>query len=127
MSELEKLEKELYGKDKEELGRRMRRRIIFPGSIRKVASVWGEEKNPSSSAAATGYPSKERIFKTVFIGGGVIFLLLMAAFLLLYFGTRGEEARIDIQSRGPIEAGELITIPIIFENTSRTTLKEVEL
>lgn len=126
MSELEKLEKKLYGKNEEELSRRMRRRIVFPGSIRKIASVWREEDAPASSAAA-GNPSKARIFKIVFAASGVIFLLLTVGFLLLYFGTRGEEARITIQSRGPIEAGELITVPIIFENTSRTTLKEVEL
>lgn len=126
MSELEKLEKKLYGKNEEELNRRMRRRIVFPGSIRKITSVWREEDAPASSAAA-GNLSKAQILKIVFAAGGAIFLLLMVGFLLLYFGTRGEEARITIQSRGPIEAGELITIPIIFKNTSRATLKEVEL
>jgi len=50
----------------------------------------------------------------------------LALFIFFYLGTRGREAEIEIHGREAVEAGELLTIPLVFRNTSATALKEVE-
>lgn len=124
MGKLEDLEKELYEKDEEGIRRRMRRRVLFPGSLRKLSPVW-QESRPKPQEGPGRF---NRTMLKLFLGiTGIILIILAATFLFLYLGTRGQEAELVIPDRGPIEAGELVTIPFVFRNVSRTALSEVEL
>jgi len=123
---LEKLEKELYKKEDEELSRRMRRRIIFPQTLQRLSTVWEETKKENGPKEFLKI-SRRKILKWVFISAGTITLILASLFLFLYLGTRGNEAEVIIHDRGPIESGELITISIVSRNTSSVTLADVEL
>lgn len=121
MSKLEELEEELYGKDvSSDLSRRIRKKATLPRFLKDVPSRWSEEKPKSSG------PYDNRIFKYFFGSLAVILIVGAAVFLFLYLGTRGQEARITIYDRGPIEAGEILTIPVVIENLSLGTLKELE-
>lgn len=126
MGKLEKLEEELYEGEDKGLAKRMSRRVIFPKSLQKLSTVWREEKSPSVPEKYSILSDRKllKIFLSVL---GVALALLGAAFLFLFLGTRGQEAKITIHDRGPIEAGEFLTIPIAVKNTSQTTLKEAEL
>lgn len=124
MGKLEDLEKELYKEDGEEILRRMRRRVLFPRSLHKISPIW-QEPLPKLKEES-GRPNRTML--KFFLGAmGIILIILGATFLFLYLGTRGQEAELTIRDRGPIEAGEIITIPFAFRNVSRTALKEVEL
>ena len=124
MGKLEDLEKKLYGEDKEEIHRRMRRRVLFPRSLHKTSPGW-QDPLPKPKEESS---RPNRTMLRIFLGAmGIIFIILGATFLFLYLGTRGQEAELVIHDRGPIEAGEIITIPFTFRNVSRTALKEVEL
>ena len=127
MGRLEDLEQNLYDEDEEKIRRRIRRRVLFPRSSRKLPQVWAEKEGAVTAAQGKG-KDWNRVFLKFFWGGiGVLAIVLGAVFVFLYLGTRGQEAELEIYSRGPIEAGELVTIPITFRNVSSTLLKEVEL
>ncbi|QQG44947.1 MAG: hypothetical protein HYW89_02980 [Candidatus Sungiibacteriota bacterium] len=125
MSKLEELEEELYGENEGDLKKRMSRRIVFPGTLQKPPVSWLERKIKAGVEKGVGVGSRvPKLLVAVF----AIFLIVGGAlFIFLYLGTRGQEAEIEVQGREKIESGEILTIPIVFRNTSRSTLKEVEL
>ncbi len=127
MGKLDELEKELYGKDDEELRRRTKRRVLFPQSIRKLPQVWmGKPKKTETPGGDKDILNRK--FLKFFSGGVAVLIIVMSSiFLFFYLGTRGREAEVVIHDRSPITAGELVTIPVAFRNISNTTLKEVEL
>lgn len=127
MGQLDKLEEELYGQGEEDLTKRMRKRILFPGTLRHPKTFWQEEtphEHPQEEPPST---IRKTAMKILFGALAVLGIAGISAFVFVYLGTRGSEAEVLIHDRGPIEAGELVTIPITFKNTSQTVLKEAEL
>lgn len=128
MGKLEELEQELYGKDTEELRRRTKRRVLFPQSLRKLPQMWMDKPKEEVSLKDQAQNILNRKYLKLFLGGaGVLALVMGSVFLFFYLGTRGQEAEVTIHNRGPISAGELVTVPVSFRNTSSIPLKEVEL
>lgn len=125
MSRLEELEEELYGKKgEEEAARRMRRRVEFPGTLKKIPTGWFGRERPSEDGVRR---FSRRFIRWFFASVAVIFIALAAVFLFFYLGTRGQEAEVTIRGRDSVEAGELLTIPVTLKNSSRGTLQEAEL
>lgn len=127
MGKLEDVEKQLYEKEQSARGGgfegRRRSRVWFGGSSSKVATSWigsNKKEEPQNS-------SQRNIVSYVLFGGGALFLILAAVFVWFYLGTKGEEVEISIPIREEIEAGEFLTIPVVFENITDVSLKEVEL
>ena len=125
MSRLEELEEDLYGKDEGAFSGRAKKRVIFPRADAAQETGW---------TAGAGGPAKKKPISagvrrlTLFIAGmGILFLAGGAVFVLLYLGRQAPEAEIRIQSRDFLEAGEEFTIPIVFANTSKTALRDVQL
>jgi hypothetical protein len=128
MGKLEELEQGIYGKDDEERLRRTKRRVLFPKSIRKLPQVWMDKSKDIRPSGEEDRNMLNRKFLKFFLGGaGVLIIVMGSVFLFLYLGTRGQEAEVTIHDRGPVRAGELVTIPITFRNISSSVLKEVEL
>lgn len=125
MSKLEELEEELYSKNESEgLRKRAERSLDSPNDFRKFPTSWLPRKQ---SLEQDGLPNKRRAFK-IFLGVlAVILLVGGSAFIFLYLGTKGGEALLTIEGREEVQAGEEVTIPIVFKNLSRTVLEEVEL
>lgn len=127
MGKLDELEKNLYGKDDEELRRRTKRRVLFPKSLRKLPQVWMDKPKETETPGEDKNILNRKLLKFFLGGAGVLAIVMSSVFLFFYLGTRGREAEVVIHDRGPITAGELVTIPVTFRNISNTTLKEVEL
>ena len=128
MGKLEELESELYGKDDDELRRRSRRRVLFPQSVRKLPQAWMDKSKEILPSGEEDRKMMNRKFLKFFLGGaGALIIIMGSVFLFLYLGTRGSEAEVTIHDRGPVRAGEIVTIPITFRNISGSRLKEVEL
>ena len=125
MGKLEELEEELYSQSGSgRLKKRTERSIDLFKESRKLPTSWLHRELPPKPE---GGLSRRRLFK-VFLGALVIMLLAGGSiFVFLYLGTKGEEARLTIEGREEIQAGEEITIPIVFKNLSRAALEEVEL
>lgn len=120
---LEELEEELYGREDEAVKKRVRRRVFFPETLRRLPTAWREEKRPPGGP----FLPDRKIF-TVFVWSVAALVVLGGVvFLFLYLGTRGGEATITIHGRESIESGEALTIPVVVRNVSRTTLAELEL
>ncbi len=129
MTNLEELEKKLYGSSgKEEMKKRMWRRIIFRSPPHKSPRQW-EDAPPKEDETPQ---SRLRAFTTrtlILYGLGIIFLFILIAggfFVLFYVGTRGQEARISFDVRSTAAAGVPLTVPVLIENTSDSFLREVE-
>lgn len=128
MGNLEKLEDELYGRGEEGIAKRMKRRVLFPGTLRKPSTFWQERSPAQDSAGKSGRPKGSRTFLKIFLSAVILlFIAGTAAFIFLYLSTRGAEAEVVIHDRGPIESGELVTVPITYKNTSQIILREAEL
>lgn len=127
MARLEKLEEELYGKEEpEELVKRTRRRIVFPTPASRFPTAWFGRNGPQPKSKMDFWDGG-RVFK-FFLGALAIVLIVGgAAFIFLYLGTKGQEALVTVGGREEIQAGELVTIPIVFKNLSRVSLQEAEL
>lgn len=126
MGKIENLEKELYDGAEKELSKRMNKRVLFPSSLKKVATVWSEK--PTADFIRRGEKSKNWLNPKVILGGAaVVMILLGSAFLFFYLSTKGQEASIAIGERDIIEAGEIVTIPFTYRNESNTKLQNVEL
>lgn len=124
MSNLEKLEEELYGKEVEEdLKKRMQKRIFFPRILRRPPTSWLGRDSASDVLPKSG---EWKFFKLFILAFLAVFIVGGALFLFLYLSTRGEELRISIRGRERIESGDALIIPIVFKNISRSALKEVE-
>ena len=126
MGKIEELEKELYQKEeKEELAKRMKKRILFPHTLEKPPTHWEEEqvrvKEPLPEMRGG------RVIKFYLWSIAVLVSMGVAAFIYFYFGTRGAEVEFHIPFEGAIESGEVITIPFSFKNISQVPLSEVEL
>ncbi len=120
---LEKLEEELYGKEGgDELKRRMKKRIFFPPSLKEIPARWTNNKKISIE---DGF--NRRAIKFFIAGIAILFAVGGSILIFLYLGTKGTEASIEIKSEERVTAGEVMTIPIVFHNVSRVTLKEMEL
>lgn len=128
MTRIEEVEKKLYGKEKEyeeELERRGKWRVFFPRSPRRLPSSWTGQQPP------THVPEKNIIMRhpgRYFLGAAALLLILLGGvFVFLYLRTKGQEARIEIQSSDTTESGAIITIPVVYRNDSHTTLTEGEI
>lgn len=125
MGKIENLEKELYDGAERELAKRMNRRVLFPASLKKLATGWSDS---SSSPQVRQNPGKNWLSaKMIFGGAAVVLILLGSAFLFFYLSTKGQEASLTIGERDMVEAGEIVTIPITYKNDSNTKLQNVEL
>ncbi|MDZ4286295.1 MAG: hypothetical protein U1A23_05180, partial [Candidatus Sungbacteria bacterium] len=127
MDKLEKVEKELYEKEKEaqeDLERRSKWRVFYPRTSQKVPSTWVGQRpsDPGPQPSIMRHPWR-------YVGGGIVLLLiaLTGVFVFLYLRTQGQEARIEIQASDTTESGGIITIPVVFRNVSHTTLGEGEI
>src|SRR3989344_9358169 len=124
MSKLEKLEEELYGTDEHAFAKRRPRGAPSDGTAEKPPTSW-IERMPMPSPVRSLISAQ--IIKFV-VGVGVVVVVGLAALVLFfYLGSKGAEAELAIDDRGPVEAGELVTVPIVFRNTSRTILRDAEL
>ncbi len=126
MEKLDQLEKELHGQETSpELQERTRHRGLLPRIFRNLPSMWSSE---DPVATHTENHKTRQLVARLLIGGFVVLLVLtVSLFILFYFGTRGHEAEVTIYDRGPIEAGETLTIPLVVKNISSSALTEVEL
>lgn len=125
MGKIEELEEELYGKEEPgELVKRTRRRIVFPTPASKFPTAWLGRNGPQPQGR---FLTDRRIFK-FFLGAlAVVLIIGGAAFIFIYLGTKGQEALVTIEGREEIQAGELVTISVVFKNLSRVHLQEAEL
>lgn len=127
MSKLEKLEKELYREaDDAELKERTEPHPFSKRSERNPPRQWAEEEVRPETVHET-IISRKTLIKFIAAGFAVFFIAVAMFALFLYLGSRGQEAKIVIFSRSPIESGEIVTIPITFKNVSKHPLREVEL
>lgn len=127
MDKLEEVEKELYEKEKEaeeDLERRRKWRVFYPRASQKVPSTWVGQRPaaPGPQSSVVHHPWR-------YVGGGIALLLiaLTGVSVFLYVRTQGQEARIEIQASDTTESGGIITLPVVFRNVSRTTLREGEI
>lgn len=126
MGKIEELEKELYEKEeKEELTKRMKKRILFPHTLEKPPTHWEEEKVRVKEPLPE--MRSRRAIKFYLWSIAVLVSMGVAAFIYFYLGTRGAEVELHIPFQGTIESGEVITIPFSFKNISQVPLSEVEL
>lgn len=124
MSKLEDLEEELYSKESGRLKKGLERPSVFSHTSRKLPTSWSSRELPP---APGGGENARKAFK--FFIGSLVFLLLVGGsiFIFLYLGGKGEEAWLGVEGRAEVQAGEEITIPVVFKNLSRVALQEVEL
>lgn len=124
MSKLEELEEELYAKGGEKgIEERIKRRTIFPGTLRKPKTFWQEKLTQPVIEKKL-----RRRFFHIFLA--VVLLLLItggAFFIFFYLGTKGNEAKISIQGTDRITGGDTVNIPIVVKNKSSVSLQGVEL
>lgn len=125
MAKIEDLEKELYGKEKEnaeDIKKRAGWSVNLPRPLRKLPISWvGQDTEHHEPKPSNPYIKK--LFIAVVI---LLFIVLGAVFVFLYLGSRGQEARMQIYSADTAEAGGVITIPIVFKNVSQSVLTEGE-
>lgn len=126
MSKLDDLEKELYGADGKGLDSRL--------GAKKSLFGLSSGRTPTSWAPKSPLPAKERIlvlgrsvFKIFLWVLAIAFFAAGATFVFFYFSDKGQEAEIKIQGSGRVESGEVLTLPVVFKNLSRSVLKEAEL
>lgn len=126
MAKLEDLERALYEKSQEaELKSRMKSRVVFPKFRHRSGPYWQEEKRRTPAEKKSS--SVRRLFPFLIGGLGLFFIIGAAAFVFFYIGSKGQEAQIVIPARDSVSAGEIITVPVSFTNTSRGRLTQVEL
>lgn len=125
MGKIDDLQQELYGKEGDEMvAKRMRRRVFFPKRTQSPESHWPEDR-------VARVPVKEVAHfggvKLILIGLGVIILIGLLILAFFYLMPRGEGIKITIGDHGPVESGEVITIPISLRNTSTVALENADL
>lgn len=127
MGRLEELQEGLYGTEEDRgiVGRKKRRFALTPLG-RRVPSDWHREGGEDESSPRGSWLSF-RMSLFFLIGGIVIFLIGAGAFVYFYLGADRKEAEITIGGRDFIEAGEAVTIPVTFRNTSQSALEDVQL
>lgn len=129
MGKLEELEEELYGKEKEaeeDLRKRMRRRIVYPGGPSSFPTSWfGRDGRPKPEGGEK-LSFDRKAFKYFFAGLTLLVIIGGSAFVFFYLGTRGQEVAVMIHGRDRIESGEILTIPVSFRNMSGTTVRDAE-
>lgn len=124
MSKLEELEKELYAREDDTLAKRMKRRVSFLGTLKKPPTSWlGKDGNEKKG----GWFGGHQLAKFFVMGLSVFLIIAIALVVFLYLGTRGQEIKLTVDGSDEVEAGEFITIPISYQNVSRTAIKNVEL
>lgn len=123
MATLDELEKKLYGKEEDtDITSRAKHESVVSPRSSAAASEWD-----SSESRGEARPVISQRAIMLLAGMGIVMAIAAGSlFLFLYLGTRGQEANITFGGRDTVEAGELITIPITFKNTSATVLREVE-
>lgn len=126
MSKIEKLEKDLYGETKnEDLSKRMDHREYFQGTIKKPPVRWDKDaKAPEEDQLPL---TSRRVIIKVFVAVFAVILIALGSLaFFLYLGSGGNETKITIFARTPIESGEVMTIPITVKNVSKVIIREVE-
>jgi len=125
MGKLDDLEEELYGKEESrELVKRARKRIVFSNNSREFPTSWLGQNDPKPKSRFWGDRNLFRLFLGIL---AILFSIGGAVFVFLYLGTKGQEALVTVEGREEIQAGEVVTVPIVFKNLSRVALQEVEL
>lgn len=127
MGKLEEVEKQLYGKEKEieeNLQRRSTWRMFSSRVRSRTPSIWIPEHAPRGTQGAPmfGHPWWY-FFGTVIL----VLTVLSGIFVFFYLRAQGQEARIEIKSSDTLEAGGIITIPIVYKNVSHTILHDGEI
>ncbi|MBI2056593.1 MAG: hypothetical protein HYT37_04450 [Candidatus Sungbacteria bacterium] len=127
MSKLENLEKNLYDKkeDAELVKRGEHHEFSRDQEEQSPPRQWGEESTPPQ-ASREAIISRKTLIKYIVAGFIVLFVAMGSLALFLYLGSGGQEARIAIFGRSPIESGEIVTIPITLKNASKSPLREAE-
>ena len=124
MARLEKLEEELYLEEgKEDLEKRMKRRVFYPGTLKKFPTSWFGRERKIAGAEEPKLP----VLKWFLMGLTAVIIIGGSLFIYLYLGTRGSEIELSIHGRERLESGEAVTIPISYKNVSGDTMKEVEI
>jgi hypothetical protein len=127
MPKLDELEQEIYGRDEDDrLKKRMRRRVIFPGTLKKPPLFWGESP-PRRVRSPSSFFSRKFVVGISLVFSAFIFLAAAGIFWYLLIEERGREGELRIEGRRSLEAGELATFSIVVKNTSAVPLKEGEL
>lgn len=126
MTKIDKLEEELYREeDQPLLEERLHHRVLFPKQEKKLPSSW-RELGAEARDARISLASRP-LLKYVVYGGILLFVIGGSIFTYFYMSGSGSEAEVGIQGREAIEAGEVLTIPIVFKNKSRSAFEDVEL
>lgn len=125
MTKLEDLEKDLYTEDGGKLESRLRRPIILDGKYGNLPTSWiGRDKKKKLGLVI----SNSSMYIKILVGFFAVALIIgVSAFVFLYLGTRGGEVEISVGGNERIEAGGVFTLPVIFKNVSKETLREAEL
>lgn len=127
MDPLEKLEEELYGKEKEDaedIKKRITRSPFSEEPGHFPPPFWSDKDEPSRDKPKI---TSRKLMKALLWIGLVIIIAGGVVFSFFYLGVRGQEAEVVIEGRDNIEAGELVTVSIKVSNISRVELKEAEL
>ncbi len=132
MGKLDDLQKKLYGQARGSEGqarertteRGMNRSIPPSHAGADVPSAWRERLVPSDASISDSM--QKAIVR--FAAWTLVFFVAVgiAVFIFFYLGTRGQEVEIMIDSRGSVESGEVVTIPVVVKNVSSSAIREVE-
>ncbi|MDP3771950.1 MAG: hypothetical protein Q8Q94_01070 [bacterium] len=125
MGKIEDLQQELYAKEGDEVvAKRMHRRVFFPERMRSPEAHWSEDEDvraPTKKNKSLGAG------QLILIGLGVFLLIGAVVAAIFYFIPRGVGVEITIRDNGPVESGEVVTIPISIRNTSSVALENADL
>jgi len=124
MVKLEKIEEELYSKEKEaqeNIEKRTKWRVFFPRIKSRVPTIWVPE-HPQTGISET--PWVRHPWRYFFGGVFFILIILTGIFVFFYLRSQGQEAQVEIQASDMTESGGIITIPAVYKNISHTTLHE---
>ncbi len=124
MAKLEKVEEELYSKEKgaqENLDERTKWRAFFPRTKSRIPTIWVPEHPPTGAPETLWVRHPWGYF---FGSVTLILIILTGVFVFFYLRLQGQEARVEIQAGDTTESGGIITIPAVYKNVSHTTLHE---
>ncbi|MDP3778804.1 MAG: hypothetical protein Q8R30_01995 [bacterium] len=124
MVKLEKVEEELYSKEKEaqeNIDERTKWRAFFPRTKSRIPTIWVPEHSPTGAPET---PWVRHPWGYFFGSVTLILIMLTGVFVFFYLRLQGQEARVEIQAGDTTESGSIITIPAVYKNVSHTILHE---
>ncbi|MDP3710784.1 MAG: hypothetical protein Q8R29_03645 [bacterium] len=126
MSNLEDLEKELYGANAEKLDRSMRKKWKMGEFSGKLPKSW--MGSGAKKATSTRVRRSPKDFSKFFWWAAAVFVLAVLGLAAwFYFGGRGQEVKLDVAYEEPLESGKAVTIPFTYRNISKSVLEDTEL